>query len=101
MHSRNLSVQMAVQTVVDALPLFTATLNFTSALEAFEASKNGTQDVTSGSVSILGAASAVISAAATVSVASTLVSVPAVVLATGHNVHHSADFGPARMTVQS
>lgn len=101
MRSRHASASAAVQVVVDALPLFEATTNFTSALNTFAEHEYATQDAVSAAAPAIGAASAVISAAAMASVASTPVAAPAVALAAGHRIRRSVDLAPIGMTVQA
>ncbi|VDC06150.1 unnamed protein product [Peniophora sp. CBMAI 1063] len=101
--SRNLSAQAATQIVTDALPLFEASSNFTSALQAFVSYEHAKLKAVAAAVPVLGTANAVMSAAtATVTtVASTLTSAPTMGLATGHRVRHSVELAPVRMAVQS
>ena len=82
--------------VVDALPLFEATANFISALDAFaECEQTALRAVSAAAVPALGPATAVASAASAVVPAS------AVALAAGHSVRHPVDYSRVRMTVQS
>lgn len=83
------------------MPLFEATSNFISALDAFATCEHARHDAVQVGVPVIGAATAVISAAATLSVASAVVSAPAVALATGHSVRRSVELAPVRMAVQS